>query len=115
LTTEGVNTIREGLLEHLVLCFRGQKLLSVEEHMRLARCFGEPEPTPFRPVGTATPRDVLMLDQYDPTGSEAAHFHADNTFRPEPPIGAILQAHVVPERGGDTADEVAAAHEERCV
>ena len=54
--------------------------------------FGEPEPTPFRQPGADGL--ILDLDQTDPRGSQAANFHADNTFRPEPPIGALLQAHV---------------------
>jgi taurine dioxygenase len=70
--------------------------------MALVKHFGDPEPTPFRRAGADAPNELLILDQYDPTGSEAAHFHADNTFRPQPPMGAILQAHIVPERGGDT-------------
>ena len=92
--------IRKGLNRHQVLFFREQPLLSREQHLALARNFGEPEPTPFRqPSADGL---ILDLDQTDPRGSQAANFHADNTFRPEPPIGALLQAHVVPERGGDT-------------
>jgi taurine dioxygenase len=102
LPAETAQVIREGLLEHLVLFFREQKLMSLEQHMALVKHFGEPEPTPFRRKDADAPADLLILDQTDPRGSEAAHFHADNTFRPVPPLGAILQAHIVPERGGDT-------------
>jgi taurine dioxygenase len=102
LTTETFNAIHEGLLEHLVLFFREQKMLTLDQHMALVKHFGDPEPTPFRRAGSNAPEDLLILDQTDPKGSEAAHFHADNTFRVEPPMGAILQAHTLPERGGDT-------------
>src|SRR5689334_15746014 len=102
LSGDQVKTIHDGLLEHLVLFFREQKILSAEQHMALAQNFGDPEPTPFRRKDRDEPTDILILDQTDPAGSEAAHFHADNTFRPEPPIGAILQAHIIPARGGDT-------------
>lgn len=97
-----IAAIRAGLLEHLVLFFREQKILATEQHFALARYFGDPEPTPFRRPGTPGRADLLVLDQTDPAGSEAAHFHADNTFRAEPPVGAILQAQVLPEAGGDT-------------
>jgi taurine dioxygenase len=93
-----VGEIRAGLLEHLVLFFREQEVLSVEQHRRLCRYFGELEIAPFlRDSGDNT---LLMLDQMEAKGSQAANFHADNTFRPYPPLGAILQAHIVPEDGG---------------
>jgi taurine dioxygenase len=100
LAPETIGAIRQGLLEHLVLFFRDQKILTIEQHMALGRCFGELEPTPFRRPDAD--EFLLMLDQQDPRGSEGANFHADNTFRPSPPLGALLQAHVVPQRGGDT-------------
>jgi taurine dioxygenase len=102
LSSASFEAIHAGLLEHLVLFFREQKLMTLEQHRALVEPFGEPEPTPFRRPGADAPDDLLILDQYDPTGSEGAHFHADNTFRPDPPMGAILQAHLMPERGGDT-------------
>jgi len=97
-----IEEIHQGLLEHLVLFFRDQKILTAEQHIALATRFGDPEPPPFIPKGSTAPPNVLALDQADPTNSGARHFHADNTFRPVPPLGAILQARIVPERGGDT-------------
>ena len=102
LTGDLMRTVREGSLKHLVLFFRDQKILTVEQHMALARQFGELEPTPFRRTDAELPPELLMIDQYDPTGSTGANFHADNTFRPDPPMGAFLQAHTLPDRGGDT-------------
>jgi taurine dioxygenase len=94
-----VREIRDGLLDHLVLIFREQAVLTVEQHRRLCRYFGELEIAPFLPEN-APDRTLLVLDQMESRGSQAANFHADNTFRPHPPLGAILQAHVVPEDGG---------------
>ncbi len=102
LTADTAEVIRSGLLEHQVLFFREQEMLSFDQHLAMVKHFGEPEPTPFRRPDDETSANLLVLDQTDPTGSEAAHFHADNTFRPIPPLGAILQAHVVPASGGDT-------------
>ncbi|MGE3691810.1 MAG: TauD/TfdA dioxygenase family protein [Novosphingobium sp.] len=95
-----VVAIRRALNRYQVLFFREQPLLSKSVHLALARHFGEPEPTPFRMTGAE--ELVLDLDQTDPRGSQAANFHSDNTFRAQPPIGALLQAHRLPERGGDT-------------
>jgi taurine dioxygenase len=93
-----VAEIRAALLEHQVLFFREQPVLSVEQHRRLCRYFGELEVAPFQRE-TSDPT-LLVLDQMEARGSQAANFHADNTFRPHPPMGAILQAHIVPEDGG---------------
>lgn len=97
---EAVALIRSALAEHLVLFFRGQHLLGIDEHKRLARHFGEIEVAPFQ-RRTVDP-GVLLIDIENPHGSQAANFHADNTFRPYPPLGAILQAQVLPAAGGDT-------------
>jgi taurine dioxygenase len=98
LAADAVADIRAGLLEHQVLFFREQPILTVEQHRALCRNFGELEVAPFQ-RDTADPT-LLVLDQMEGRGSQAANFHADNTFRPHPPMGAILQAHVVPEDGG---------------
>jgi taurine dioxygenase len=93
-----VSAIRAALIEHQVLFFREQPVLSVEQHRRLCRHFGELEVAPFQ--REASDPTLLVLDQMESRGSQAANFHADNTFRPYPPMGAILQAHIVPEDGG---------------
>jgi taurine dioxygenase len=112
LTTETAELIHQGLLQHQVLFFRAQKILSFEQHLAMVKHFGEPEPTPFRRPDDDRSKNLLVLDKTDPKGSEAAHFHADNTFRVVPPIGAILQAHVIPASGGDTCfSSMTAAYE----
>ncbi len=43
-----------------------------------------------------------MLDQVAPKGQGSDSWHADNTYLDEPPMGALLQAHILPSVGGDT-------------
>ena len=100
LSPRQVQQIRRSLNRHQVLFFREQTILTKAQQLALAQNFGEPEPPPFHNQGGGEP--VLDLDQTDPRGSQAANFHSDNTFRAEPPIGALLQAHVLPPHGGDT-------------
>lgn len=100
LDDQAVALIREALGEHQVLFFREQPILSVEQHKALAAKFGELEIAPF--LHDASDPTVMLLDQSNPAGSQAANFHADNTFRPHPPMGALLQAHSLPGAGGDT-------------
>jgi taurine dioxygenase len=100
LDRDGVRLIRQALLEHQVLFFREQPLLTVEQHRAVCRHFGELETNPFQPEG-ADPT-MLVLDQLEGRNSEGANFHADSTFRTYPPMGAMLQAHELPDQGGDT-------------
>jgi len=100
LNAQEVRTILDALDRHHVLFFREQSILTIGQHMALARNFGLPEPAPFKPRESEAL--VLTLDQYEPKGSQAANFHSDNTFRPSPPLGALLQAQIEPAVGGDT-------------
>jgi taurine dioxygenase len=100
LNAETAALVREALNDHQVLFFREQPILSVEQHKALAGKFGELEIAPF--LHDVSDPTVMLLDQSNPSGSQAANFHADNTFRPHPPMGALLQAHSLPGAGGDT-------------
>ena len=106
-----VMAIRDGLDEHAVLFFVNQPKLSAAEHVRFASAFGEVEITPFQTASSPVP-EVMVLDQSEPRGQGADHWHADSTFLETPPMGAILQAHVMPAVGGDTCfSSMCAAYE----
>jgi taurine dioxygenase len=93
-----VDAIRQALLDHLVLFFRDQPM-SVEQHLDLARRFGEIDHPPFKSAGAEHP-DVTVLDQSAPKGEGADSWHADYTHRAEPPMGSILRVVQLPEEGG---------------
>ena len=96
-----VTAIRDGLLEHLVLFFREQTLLSFEQHKQVAGHFGAPEITTYQRQDVDDMVQILEADRgMGPTGHPT--FHCDSSFRENRPLGAILQAHVVPPAGGDT-------------
>jgi len=101
LDLETLATIRAALREHFVLFFRNQPLLSVDEHVRFANYFGEIDMPLFRTKLSERP-EVLMLDQVAPKGEGADSWHADATYMETPPMGAILQARIMPHVGGDT-------------
>jgi taurine dioxygenase len=96
-----VRTIRAALVDHLVLFFRDQPMLSVDEHVRFAYYFGEIDLPLFRTKSSERP-EVLVLDQVAPKGEGADSWHADNTYMETPPMGSILQARMLPNVGGDT-------------
>jgi len=96
-----VREIREGLIEHLVLFFREQRMLTPEEHKRFAGYFGELEHQAFLRDGVDD--QLLVLDAPNSeiiTGE--SFFHADSSWRRVPPLGAVLQAQILPNVGGDT-------------
>jgi taurine dioxygenase len=47
-------------------------------------------------------REVLILDYTQPRGGGTDIWHSDGTYLEKPALGTILQAHVLPEVGGDT-------------
>jgi taurine dioxygenase len=104
-----VAAVRQALLEHKVLFFRDQSL-DPASLTALARLFGEPtEAHPVEPSVEGHP-EVLALDADE--GARADVWHSDLTFQPSPPMGAMLQAMVVPDVGGDTIwSDMAATYE----
>ncbi|MEZ4356779.1 MAG: TauD/TfdA family dioxygenase [Myxococcota bacterium] len=94
------DAILEALVEHHVLFFRDQPL-TPEQHIALARQFGEIAVPPFAPKYGTRP-ELIVLDQTTPRGEGADEWHSDNSFMAEPPVGSILRAVMLPEIGGDT-------------
>jgi alpha-ketoglutarate-dependent taurine dioxygenase len=94
-----VADLRRALLDHLVLFFRDQPLEPTEQ-LRFAERFA-----PIMPAlidsGGAVP-GLTVLDQVAPKGQYTDRWHADSTFLPEPPFGAVLRAVQLPSVGGDT-------------
>jgi taurine dioxygenase len=105
LSRDEVTTVREGLLEHLVLFFREQKLLTVEQHKTLGRYFGEPGASSYRYDDADDKVQVFeanFAEQQTRCSLPFVPLHADLSYLPDRPLGAILQAHAVPPSGGDT-------------
>ncbi|MBP2185794.1 TauD/TfdA dioxygenase family protein [Amycolatopsis magusensis] len=92
-------TVRELLLEHLVLFFPDAAGLDPEAHKAFGRRFGELEVHPFLPKLEG--HDELVVLDSD-QGAKADVWHTDVTFSPSPPIASILQLVKCPPAGGDT-------------
>ncbi len=94
------HSLREALHRHLVLFFRAQDL-SPREQVAFARRFGPVGPHPF-----AKPHpeqiELTVLDQTTPETDGTNSWHSDSTFMPEPPLGSVLHARLLPPLGGDT-------------
>jgi taurine dioxygenase len=100
LSSEAVQTIRQALLDHLVVFFRDQDVTPAQ-HVAFGRRFGELCFPPFMTDHGDDP-EILVLDQVAPRGEGTDTWHSDNTFMAEPPLGSILKAIQLPSQGGDT-------------
>lgn len=96
-----VRTLRQALLDHLVIFFRNQDL-TPDSYLAFARAFGEPVEYPLIKGidGYPTITEITKLEH------ERTNFggvwHADTTYLDRPPMGSMLHALEVPPYGGDT-------------
>src|SRR5258706_6387695 len=106
LPAETMTAIRDALLRHRVVFFRGQGHLDEAEYQAFARLLGPlvPHPTVPSVAGTEAVLDI------DAENSRASYWHTDVTFVEAFPLFSILRGVVIPPVGGDTvwANAVAA-------
>ncbi|WIM98777.1 TauD/TfdA family dioxygenase [Actinoplanes oblitus] len=91
--------IRDALVEHKVLVFRGQHL-DDEQHQRFASIFGEL--TLAHPTVPSVDGQANVLEVAGGEGARANAWHTDVTFVAAPPKATTLRSLVVPPYGGDT-------------
>jgi alpha-ketoglutarate-dependent sulfate ester dioxygenase len=106
LSAATVAAIRDALLCHRVVFFRGQGHLDEAEHQAFASLLGPIVPHPTVPPLAGTP---AVLD-IDGENGRASYWHTDVTFVEAFPLFSILRGVVIPPVGGDTvwANTVAA-------
>jgi alpha-ketoglutarate-dependent taurine dioxygenase len=106
LPAETVTAIRDALLRHRVVFFRGQGHLDEAEHQAFASLLGPIVPHPTVPSVAGT-EAVLEIDAEN---GRASQWHTDVTFVPAFPQFSVLRGVVIPPVGGDTvwANTVAA-------
>ncbi len=93
--------IHDAFIRHEVLVFRDQDI-SLDQQMAFGRRFGELSVHPFAP-NLEEKREVIVLDySAENPPSLTDQWHADETFRFEPPSITILHAKMVAAYGGDT-------------
>ena len=94
--------VRALLLQHKVLFFRDQDITR-GEHVAFARHFGELEDHPVAGSDPDHPGLVRIYKSPDrPNDRYENAWHADATWREEPPFGCVLRCVECPEVGGDT-------------
>lgn len=96
-----ITEIRQALLDHLVIFFRGQSFDDAT-HVEFSRRFGDIFIHPNYDLGQKDPEIVRLVRKPGDNSVAGEEWHADTTMMAEPPMGAILYAHEVPPYGSDT-------------
>lgn len=93
--------LRRALAEFEVLFFRDQ-VLTPTQHVELTKIFGNVEDVKaFFPRLESHPQ-IEIVESTPQRPSAANNWHADITWREQPPLGTSLYAQVLPAIGGDT-------------
>jgi taurine dioxygenase len=101
LPEETVTAIRQALLDHLVVFFRGQNLTPAQYRAFAAR-IGTPVDYPFVLGIEGFPEITPVLKRTDQTINFGGVWHSDTTYLSQPPMATLLLARELPAYGGDT-------------
>ncbi len=92
--------VHDALIENQVIFFRDRDITPAQ-HVAFARQFGMLQVHPLVPH-LDDHSEVLVLESTEKKRTAANAGHSDVTFSEAPPLGSILLAREIPERGGDT-------------
>ena len=101
LVGETVASVRQALLDHLVVFFRGQTLLP-EQLVAFGRRFGVLAHYPFVQGLPGHPEVIEVAKLEHERINFGGIWHSDTTYLEQPPMGSMLFALEVPPAGGDT-------------
>lgn len=94
--------VHNALVQYEVVVIRDQSAMTLAHQMAFGERFGPLSIHPFSPNLDEKPEVIVLDYSADHPAARTDIWHADETFRPNPPIVTMLRARVVPERGGDT-------------
>jgi taurine dioxygenase len=97
----GFDEINDLISQHEVLVIRGQRL-NAEEQLTFGRLFGELAISPFSPRAVTQPELIVLETDAQSKRPLTDIWHADETYKLEPPKLTILKALISPRLGGDT-------------
>ena len=101
LARETVATLRQALLDHLVIFFRDQDL-TTDKYLAFAHAMGEPMEYPFVSGLPGASLITPVVKEADARVNFGGLWHSDTTYLEEPPKATMLLAREIPPFGGDT-------------
>ena len=98
-----LKVIRDAFHKYQVLFFQNQSEISPENHIKLGKYFGDLHIHPAAPKMKNYPQIFeIHTNKNSKISNGAEDFHSDVSCDKEPPLGTMLQLHILPECGGDT-------------
>jgi taurine dioxygenase len=94
--------VRRALLEYKVLFFREQQEIPPATQVAIGKMFGELHFHPAAPTMAGHPEIFEIHTTRDSRIANGEFWHSDVSCDEFPPLGTILQIHILPEVGGDT-------------
>lgn len=94
--------ILKAFLAYQVLFFREQEEISPERHIAFGRMFGELHAHPAAPSMPGYPEIFEIHTTRESKIANGDFWHSDVSCDEVPPMGTMLQLHVIPPSGGDT-------------
>jgi taurine dioxygenase len=94
--------IRAAFLQFGVLFFKEQEEIAPATQVQIGRTFGELHLHPAAPHMPGFPEVFVIHAHRDSKVANGEFWHSDVSCDEEPPLGTMLQIHVLPEIGGDT-------------
>jgi taurine dioxygenase len=98
-----IRIIKDAFHKFQVLFFQNQSEILPQNHIVLGQYFGDLHIHPAAPKMKNYPEIFeINTDKNSKIANGAEDFHSDVSCDTEPPLGTMLQLHVLPECGGDT-------------
>jgi taurine dioxygenase len=94
--------VRRALLQYGVLFFKDQTTMSPAAQVAIGNMFGELHQHPAAPHLEGYPEIFVIHAHRDSKVANGEFWHSDVSCDEIPPLGTMLQIHVLPETGGDT-------------
>jgi taurine dioxygenase len=94
--------IHRAFLDYQVLFFKDQEEIPPELHVEFGRMFGELHTHPAAPAMDGHPEIFEIHTHRDSKIANGEFWHSDVSCDERPPLGTMLQLHILPPSGGDT-------------
>jgi hypothetical protein len=99
---ESYREIRQAFCQFGVLFFKGQSEMPPAVQIAIGRMFGALHTHPAAPQMEGFPELFVIHTQRDSKVANGEFWHSDVSCDEEPPLGTMLQIHLLPDIGGDT-------------
>ena len=94
--------IRQAFLYYQVLFFKDQEEIPPERHIEFGRMFGDLHAHPAAPAMDGYPEIFEIYAHRESKIANGEFWHSDVSCDEIPPLGTMLQLHILPPSGGDT-------------